>query len=301
MLEHRHVGLLVFAGTEPRILRRWLARLARRSARGHLVVHLDRVEMPVRQPPGADRARERMPAWGDGAEALPRVSDREDDRLTRAIAFDRRGRHASAERWYRSAMESARRRGDDPGRAAACRGLVERLSCRGQWDAASRAARYTLESLDEPAAQTDLVASLAGVLIARAELSQAEALLSAWAAALAADGTPGPAAIRFALAGLRFWQGRLDECASILDALPWHTSRVALAALIAWVRRDAAALTHVIAVARVEPPCRPVWLRLVLSRWSADPRSWPSCHRHCPAVWTRQFRRPDAHPHCRRG
>ncbi len=92
-------------------------------------------------------------------------------------------------------------------------------------------------------ARAEVAALLADVLIAQAELGQANALLSAVSSELALEGQPETASVNDARAHLRFWQGRLDEAAAI-PRVRVSVSRLVVDGAIAFLRRDVNALTR---------------------------------------------------------
>ena len=236
VLAHRHVAILACSPGDDRALIVWLQRLAAVSVRAHLVVRFVTAD-------GADAAstatvvRERAPDW----RLSPFRVERPDARMRRAGGFDRRGRAAQAERWYRAALESARRRGDDHAQAHACRRLVALMHRRDDWDAACRLARVVLNGLRVTGARAEVAAALIDALIARAELGQAEALLSIVAIELDVSGCPPPSSLEDARAQLKFWQGQLDEMAAI-PPTPRSPSRLVIDAAVAFLRRDTRAL-----------------------------------------------------------
>ncbi len=173
-------------------------------------------------------------------------------RLNRAERFARRGRRAQAERWYRAAVESARRRGDEPGQADACQRLVDLLCRRDDWDAAGRSARSVLNTLGDTTARAEVAARLADILIAQAELGEAEALLSSISSELTIAGLADPESVHDVRAQLRFWQGRLDEAAAIPRTRP-SVTRLMVDGAIAFLRRDLGGLTRCAARRRVAP------------------------------------------------
>jgi DNA-binding NtrC family response regulator len=214
-LPHCHVALLAFDGQDERAASVWLRRLSRTSARAHLVVCFRTASVPLR--------------------------DSHDVRLDRALGSAWRGRGAAAERWYRAALEAARRRGNERAQAmSACR-LIECLTDRGGWDTAHRVARAHLDDMRDPWARGMLAAHLAEVLIGQLELGSAEALLAGTAAELALSGVQPPDAMSDGWAMLRFCQGRFDDIPP--KARPDRAlSRLILDALVAFVRRDRDAL-----------------------------------------------------------
>ena len=217
-LAHRHLALLTFNAIDDEAALEWLRRLGATSPRAHVVVSF--------------RARHAM-------EAAP-----PDVRLRRAQRLDLRGRHAHAERWYRAALASARRRGDEPGQAVACRRLVRLLWQGDHWDAAGRLAESVLHDLREVPARAEVGALLVHQLIACAELGRADAVLSSVSSELEIAGVAVPAALNDARAELRFWQGRLDEVAHIPRA-PLSMHRLMVDGAMAFVRRDTAGLVRV--------------------------------------------------------
>jgi DNA-binding NtrC family response regulator len=218
-LAHRHLALLTFNHADDEAALEWLRQLSRTSPRAHLVVSF--------KPPGATRVATR------------------DARLNRAERFARRGRRAQAERWYRAALESARRRGDEPGQTDACQRLVDILCRRDDWDAAGRIARSVLNALRNTTARAEVAARLVDILIAQAELGEAEALLSSISSELTIAGLPDPESVHDVRTQLRFWQGRLDEAAAIPRTRP-SVSRLMVDGAIAFLRRDLGGLTRCI-------------------------------------------------------
>jgi DNA-binding NtrC family response regulator len=214
-LAHRHLALLTFNHADDEAALEWLRQLSRTSPRAHLVVSFKH--------PGTRLARR-------------------DVRLNRAERLARRGRRAQAERWYRAALESARRRGDEPGQTNACQKLVDTLCRRDDWDAAGRSARSVLNTLGNTTARAEVAACLADILIAQAELGEAEALLSSISSELTIAGLPDPGSLHDVRAQLRFWQGRLDEAAAI-PTRP-SVSRLMVDGAIAFLRRDLGGLTR---------------------------------------------------------
>jgi DNA-binding NtrC family response regulator len=235
---HRHLALLAFERADEEAALEWLRELSAVSPRAHLVVSF--------RPAGAS-----APATSDG-------------RLHRAERFDRRGRHAQAERWYRAALESARRRGDESGHAAACQRLVEIFCRRDAWDAAVRLARTVFNALRDVRARAEVVAPLADLLIAQAEFGQADAVLSSVSSELALAGLPDPAGLSDARAQLRFWQGRLDEAAAI-STTPVSVNRAMVDGAIAFLRRDVDALTRCAEQAAARRSPRADYCELLLS------------------------------------
>ena len=157
------MALLAFAPAENNAVLEWLRMLSAVSPRAHLIVSL-------KVPTGArEMARIDGPAM---------VRAKPPGFFERAQRFNRRGRHAQAERWYRAALEGARRRGDEPAQVAACREVVQHLLRRDEWDAAGRLTRSVLRRLRDVATRGEAGALLAGILIAQAELGEADALLS---------------------------------------------------------------------------------------------------------------------------
>jgi DNA-binding NtrC family response regulator len=220
-LAHRHLALLAFAPADNDAVLSWLRMLSAVSPRAHLVVSF---RVPKNSP--------------DGPAARP------DARLLRAQRFSRRGRRAQAERWYRAALESARRRGDVRGQVVACRKVVEQLTRRDDWDNACRLTRFVLDTLRDTTARAELAALLSGILTARAELGQAEAALSAAVSELAIAGLPLPSSLDEVRAELRFWQGRLGEAAAATRSGPATVRGVMVAGAIAFIRRDANELSR---------------------------------------------------------
>jgi DNA-binding NtrC family response regulator len=231
-LEHRHLCLLVSSDTSPSEAARWIRRLAMVSARGHLLVRL-----APRAP--TTWARERAPDWC----AMKKAGWR-DPRARRAAALAERGRYAGAGRWYRAALASARRRGDDRALADSCRDLVDLLRERDDWNEAAVVAREAMTALGEAETWADVAVVLAGVLVGRAEVAAAEAMLRASLADAFVRGASPPPGIAAATAELRFWQGRLDDPALTTRGGP-QTSRARLiASAAAWMQGDAGRLAR---------------------------------------------------------
>jgi two-component system response regulator HydG len=204
---------------------RWLGRT---SPRAHLVLLLgwDRVG-------GAAAARDsvaRERAWSLTADAgEPRA-------IKRAQASERRGRLASAERWFRAAMTAARGHGDERVAGQCCERLVDLLLEQRQ---ARRAWSVAITFADELGGfhpRSSLLTAAAGALMAGGEFDRAEAVLAALDAEAVILGEELPAVTEARHAELMFWRGRFDRAPPIAGLR--SAEAVGWCGLAAWARGD---------------------------------------------------------------
>jgi DNA-binding NtrC family response regulator len=239
-LGHRHVAVFVHAPGDAAEACDLVRRLARTSDRAHVVIDLrtEAKDFGRRGPPrGAMFARERAPAFGGNER---RVGD---PRFDRAVAFLSRNRGAAGERWLRAALESARRRNDEPTEArAACR-LIEELTARDQWQAAKRLAIEVCDRLRSWSARLAVGVELARVLIAMGELTRADTLLASVEVEATLRREPLSRLVRVRRAEVRFWHGRFEEARDLIPAGPAESLAEGITAgLIAWAVGDEGSL-----------------------------------------------------------
>jgi DNA-binding NtrC family response regulator len=204
---------------------RWLGRI---SPRGHLLVLLG-----WHGPESAARDRDliaRERAWA----LEPRLA--EPPGLHRAeVSFERR-RFASAERWYRAAMTSARGRGDETVAGRCCERLIELLMEQGQPRRAWPIAIEFAELLKAAHPRSSLLTMAARALMAGGEFDRAEALVAALEAEAEVLDEALPAATQACHAELMFWRGRFDRAPPVTDLR--SPSAAAWCGLSAWARGD---------------------------------------------------------------
>ena len=247
---HSHAVVFVEDDLGAERAREIVRRLARTSARAHLIVDLRpsrRSDVtPIRR--DASAVREARPVYvADGARGEPR-----DVRFDRAAALLTRNRGAAADRWLRAAVESARRHHDEDAEARALAALMRRGVALERWREATRLGTEASDRLRTWGARVAVAAELAQVFIARGELSAAERLVGGLLAE-SALGAGAARALRVCLAEICFWQGRFEEAAAHAPPGPPESNAEALVAgLVAWATGGAADLVVVAqAAARV--------------------------------------------------
>jgi DNA-binding NtrC family response regulator len=208
---------------------RWLGRI---SPRGHLLVLLGWQRTRSTRVDRDAMARER--AWAPA----PRVV--EPAWLHRGEVSVERRRFASAERWFRAAMTTARGRGDEAMAAQCCERLVEVLVEQGQARRAWPVAIEFSELLQAARPRSSLLTMAARALMAGGEFERAEALVAALEAEAQILDEDLPAGTQACRAELTFWRGRFDRAPPVADLC--STSAAAWCGLSAWARGDHATL-----------------------------------------------------------
>ena len=242
----RHVALICTPEDDRELAAscvRWLGRI---SPRGHLLVLLGwyvgpsglrrattgRSETERPYDGQVNIARER--AWA----LEPRVV--EPAWLHRAEVSVGRRRFASAERWFRAAMTSARGRGDDPLAGQCCERLVELLVEQGQARRAWPVAIEFAELLKAARPRSSLLTTAASALMAGGEFERAESIVAALEAEAQILDEEVPAATQACRAELTFWRGRFDRAPPLADLR--STAAAAWCGLSAWARGDSVTL-----------------------------------------------------------
>jgi hypothetical protein len=155
------------------------------------------------------------------------------------VSLERR-RFASAERWFRAAMTSARARGDEPMAAQCCGRLVELLVEQGQARRAWPVAIEFAELLKTTPPRSSVLTMAARALMAGGEFDRAEALVAALEAEAQVLDEDLPAATEACRAELTFWRGRFDRAPAVAELR--STSSAAWCGMSAWARGDHATL-----------------------------------------------------------
>jgi DNA-binding NtrC family response regulator len=158
-------------------------------------------------------------------------------RFLRAEALARRGRPAAAGRWYRAALEAARRRHDDGAVAAAFERLAAGRAMPSEARHGAAVAGDLLRQVVSRGARLRIANAAARACLTAGELARAETLVSLVDAEAALGSQPVPGAHIALRAELRFWQGQFDlgarelaGCAGGGPAVPvWRE-------LLAWAR-----------------------------------------------------------------
>ncbi|MFI5177202.1 MAG: sigma 54-interacting transcriptional regulator [Vicinamibacterales bacterium] len=278
---HRHAAVLIRESAEVADACALVRRLASVSDRAHVVIDL-RSEGHDRWP-RVTLARERAPAYGH---ASPTGEGRSGDpRLDRAMAFLGRRRSAAGERWLRAAIESARRRNDEPTEARAACHLIRELTSRDAWCAARRVGVELCDRLKSWDARVTVGVELARVLIAVGDLARADTLLAAFDVEATLRRVPVPRTVRVRRAEVRFWQGRFEEARDLLPAGPLDSvAERVMGGLVAWANGEGREDGSLAGVAE-----------MLAGRARKPPGSWPRLARACLAeTWLARGRIDDA-------